>query len=126
MNLETTYVHLRVDRRSTLLPVTETFWRDLDGRRDLDPGQLVMGFSFSADWPTWEMHPAGDEVVTLLSGEATLVLQHPEGAQRVQLSTPGDFVVVPRGVWHTAQTTVPCRMLFVTPGEGTENRAHPP
>jgi hypothetical protein len=30
---------------------------------------LVATFAFDADWPTWERHPAGDELVCLLSGE---------------------------------------------------------
>ena len=67
MNLATTYVHLQANRLSSLQPVTQTFWSTIEARRDLDPGQLVMRFDFTGDWPTWEMHPAGDEVVTLLS-----------------------------------------------------------
>ena len=31
-------------------------------------------------------------------------------------------VVVPKGTWHTARTSVPTKMLFVTPGQGTENK----
>jgi hypothetical protein len=38
------------------------------------------------------------------------------------LRDAGSYVVVPKGVWHTARTSVATRMLFVTPGEGTENR----
>lgn len=124
MNLETTYVHLRDDRRDTLQPVTETFWPELTAnqRPDLDPGRLVMSFSFTEDWPTWEIHPAGDEVVALVSGAATLVLETPQGEVLHTLSRPGDFVIVPRGVWHTARISSPCTMIFITPGEGTENR----
>jgi len=47
-----------------------------------------------------------------------------KGGKRVaRLAKPGDYVVVPRGTWHTAHVSVPTRMLFVTPGEGTENKA---
>jgi len=126
MNLASTYVHLQGDRRSSLQPVTDTFWQTIDTRRDLDGGQLVMRFDFSGDWPTWEMHPAGDEVVTLLSGEAELILRTAKGDERVKLSAPGDFVVVPKGVWHTGKHRVATSMLFITPGEGTENRPTPP
>jgi len=41
----------------------------------------------------------------------------------IPLSDPGSYVVIPAGIWHTARTSVATRMLFVTPGEGTENRA---
>jgi len=36
---------------------------------------------------------------------------------------PGDFVVVPRRVWHAAKVHRPSRLLFITPGEGTCTRA---
>jgi mannose-6-phosphate isomerase-like protein (cupin superfamily) len=126
MNLVSTYVHLQADRRAALQPVTETFWPTIESRRDLDPGQLVMRFDFTGDWPTWEVHPAGDEIVTLLSGEAEMILRTAKGDERVTLKTPGDFVVVPKGVWHTGKHRVPTSMLFITPGEGTENRPTPP
>ncbi|MBV9190616.1 MAG: cupin domain-containing protein [Betaproteobacteria bacterium] len=70
-------------------------------------------------WPTWERHPAGDEIVCLLSGRATFVL---EDGKRIDVGEPGEFVIVPKGTWHTAKTTVPTKMVFVTPGEGTENK----
>ncbi len=35
------------------------------------------------------------------------------------------FVVVPKNTWHTAKVHAPTMMLFVTPGEGTENRESP-
>jgi len=45
------------------------------------------------------------------------------GTERVvELSVPGAYVLVPRNVWHTARTTVPTTMLFLTPGAGTEHR----
>ena len=40
-----------------------------------------------------------------------------------ELAVPGSFVIVPRGTWHTARTSVATKMLFITPGEGTKNKA---
>jgi mannose-6-phosphate isomerase-like protein (cupin superfamily) len=79
-------------------------------------------FRFTQDWSTWEMHPRGEEVVMLLSGSATLVLEVDGDERRVQLSEGGSYVVVPRGAWHRAETSEPTAMLFITPGEGTEHR----
>lgn len=123
-SLETTYVHLRDDRSAALLPLTPTFWPELvSGRRpDLTPGRLAMAFAFTESWPTWEIHPAGDELVVLLEGRAVLVLETAEGEACIALEQPGQFVLVPRATWHTARIDAPCKMLFVTPGEGTENR----
>jgi hypothetical protein len=35
---------------------------------------------------------------------------------------PGEAMVNPRGVWHTADVHEPGKGLFVTPGRGTEHR----
>ncbi len=123
-SLVSTYVHLRDDRSADTVEVTPTFWRELttDQLPHLDRGRLVMQLDFQADWPTWERHPAGEEIVVLIAGEATLVLEHEHGEEVVTLRTPGEFVLVPRGVWHTARIATKAKMLFVTPGEGTENR----
>jgi hypothetical protein len=42
--------------------------------------------------------------------------------ETVSLLHPGSFVIVPKATWHTARTSVPTQMLFVTPGAGTENK----
>lgn len=127
-NLTTTYVHLGEDRLAREEPLTPEFWPALmaNQRPDLDGGRLVMAFTFDGDWPTWEMHPAGDELVVLLSGEAVLMVRTPSGDVSHSLSHAGDFVVVPKGAWHTAKIATHAAMLFATPGEGTENRESPP
>jgi quercetin dioxygenase-like cupin family protein len=85
---------------------------------------MVMQFEFAEDWSTWERHPAGEELVVLISGKAELILEQDGGEEHATtLARPGEFVLVPRGVWHTARVQERCAMLFVTPGEGTENRA---
>jgi oxalate decarboxylase/phosphoglucose isomerase-like protein (cupin superfamily) len=68
------------------------------------------------------MHPAGDEFVCLLSGQVEFILEQDSGETKVQMSIPGEFVIVPQGIWHTAKVQTPSSMLFVTPGEGTQNR----
>jgi oxalate decarboxylase/phosphoglucose isomerase-like protein (cupin superfamily) len=68
------------------------------------------------------MHPNGEEVICLLSGEVEFVLELDEGPLNVALRTPGDYCIVPRGIWHTGRTNTAARMLYVTPGEGTEHR----
>ena len=35
---------------------------------------------------------------------------------------PGDYAINPRGAWHTADADEPVVALFITPGEGTQNR----
>ena len=47
----------------------------------------------------------------------------PDGNRAIKLAEAGSYVVVPRGVWHTAEPSEATRLLFITPGEGTEHRA---
>lgn len=123
-NISDEFVVISPEKTAFREPFTPTLFQELDDRYSGFKGhELVSSFEFDTDWRTWEMHPAGDEVVILLSGAATFVLEVNGGHQSVTLETPGSYVVVPRGIWHTARTSQPTRMLFITPGEGTRNRS---
>ncbi|HEX7273820.1 MAG TPA: cupin [Casimicrobiaceae bacterium] len=123
LDLASTFVVVEPDHRAVPIAVTPTIYEELDRLFDHFKGRmLVASFSFDADWPSWEIHPAGDEIVCLMSGEATMVLDRDGVEEIVCLREPGSFVIVPKGTWHTARTTVPTSMLFVTPGEGTRNK----
>jgi len=121
-----TFVVTGPDLGAVAVDVTDTFWSDLDEQYDDFAGRtLVSSFEFTEAWPTWEMHPAGDEIVVLIDGDVEMTLALPGGDETVHLDEPGQFVIVPRATWHTAVPQKPTRMLFVTPGEGTENREQP-
>ena len=68
-----------------------------------------------------EMHPDGDEVLFLLSGKVTVVLEDQDPASQVGL-IPGQAVIVPRGVWHRVLLAEPSQILHITPGPGGEHR----
>lgn len=100
----------------------DAFWQMPEAEMErYGGGWLISEFEFSADWPNWEMHPNADEFVYLLSGSAEVLLDEPAGLRKLVLHGSG-AVVVPRGIWHTAKVTEPCRMLHVTRGDGTELR----
>jgi mannose-6-phosphate isomerase-like protein (cupin superfamily) len=123
LNLLSTYVIMGPDHAATGVDVTKTIWEDLDRRFNHFKGHLLVArFDFTGDWPSWEIHPLGDEVVVLLSGKADMILDRGGNHQVSSLGEPGAFIVVPRGTWHTARISTPTSMLFVTPGQGTENR----
>ena len=106
--------------------LSPTFYPELETEFNGFAGHvLISQHHFAEDWPTWEVHPAGDEFVTLITGDITLVLWQDQQEWSLRLSTPSDFVIIPRGVWHTARVQAPTTMLFVTPGEGTKNAAAP-
>jgi mannose-6-phosphate isomerase-like protein (cupin superfamily) len=85
-------------------------------------GRLVTTCTFTEDWASWEVHPAGDEVVLCLSGEMTLHQQFPDGRTSKVTIGAGEYAINPPGVWHTADIAAEATALFITAGEGTENR----
>ncbi len=124
--IATSFVVMSKNFDADIVTVSERLYEQLDATYgDFAGRTLISCHSFEDDWPTWEVHPKGDEFVVLLSGDVDMVLAGEDGDETLRLSQPGAFVIVPRGVWHTAKVREPAAMLFVTPGEGTENRAEP-
>jgi mannose-6-phosphate isomerase-like protein (cupin superfamily) len=123
--LATTYLRLRSDVSIEPLPVNEDLWpRIISGQLGTFHNEyLVTTHAYAGNWPMWEKHPNGDEIVLLLEGRTTMVLEIDGREQLVELSESGAYVLVPRDTWHTARTSTPCRMLFITAGEGTQHRA---
>lgn len=123
-SLTSSCLRLRPDASVEELEGGESFWARLAQGElgDFHNEYLVTQFSYDSDWASWEMHPNGDEIVCLLSGQATFVLETASGASEIELVRAGDYVRVPRGTWHTARTRVPTTMLFITAGEGTQHR----
>jgi oxalate decarboxylase/phosphoglucose isomerase-like protein (cupin superfamily) len=69
----------------------------------------------------WEIHPFGQEVVSVLSGQARLVLR-PETDQAPEeaVTLPaGTACVVPRNRWHRIEIDGPTDMQSITPRRGT-------
>lgn len=104
------------------LPGGPAFWGQPQPALDaLGRDWLVSEFSFDADWPSWEMHPEGDELVYLLAGDMEFHFETPAGGVAHRLRGRG-ALVVPRGTWHTARALAPSRVLFMTLGAGTRHR----
>jgi len=119
--LDGTYVHLKPDDSARAMKGGDRFWATIQERTDLEEGRLMGVIGQSKDWDHWERHPAGEEILTLLSGEMELVLDLEGGEQRTVLKA-GETFIVPRGIWHRALVKEAGRLMFVTPGAGTEHR----
>ena len=125
------YLLLEPDGTAVRLPGGADFWSQLmsgdatdSGIRQLmgsEKGRLLSALSMGADWTNWEMHPAGDELLFMLDGKATFVLDLSDGLREVALSA-GRLLVIPKGVWHTAKVSEPVRLLALTAGLGTQHR----
>lgn len=61
-------------------------------------------------------------VVACLEGAMTLHQELPDGTRTTVELGPGDYAINPAGAWHTADIDGSALALFITPGEGTENR----
>ena len=86
-----------------------------------EPGRLVMIETTPTDWPTWERHMDGDELVIVLEGSGTFY-QDIDGEKHAMPFSAGDTFLNPKAVWHTADVTSPMRAVYVTPCPGTENK----
>ena len=86
-----------------------------------DKGRLLSVLPMEGDWRNWEMHPAGDEILFMLEGKATFVLDLGDGLKEIALSA-GRLLVIPKAVWHTAKVSEPARLLAITAGLGTQHR----
>jgi hypothetical protein len=127
LDLRTTHIHLSTDARAHLLPDFQwnqqhleaymARFADTDGAN----GRLVSMFDQPASWDSWERHPAGDEIVLLVSGRVDLI-QDIDGELRTIPLGPGQAAVNPPNVWHTADVHEPGLGFFITPGNGTEHK----
>lgn len=124
--LESELIHLGLGAKAIVQPpFTDGAWYEAYGARHADDGsegRLVSMFTFTQSWDSWEMHPAGDEVVICTAGEITLIQEYPDArTARVTLHA-GEYAINAPGVWHTADVSGEATAVFITAGMGTETR----
>ena len=119
--LDSTFVQLLDGPDARQVPVDPAFWERLGERTALHAGRLMMVSHQTERWRHWEMHPEGEEILYLMSGAMTVLLDRAEGETAIALG-PGDACIVPRGVWHTATVDAPSDLLSITRGRGTRHR----
>ncbi|MEM7100919.1 MAG: cupin domain-containing protein [Pseudomonadota bacterium] len=86
----------------------------------IEGGVYCGGLTMHAD-TDWEMHPDGDETLTLLSGRIDVVLDHNGHQELIELE-PGSSAIVPSNVWHRQIVHAESELLFMTPGDTTQHR----
>ena len=74
----------------------------------------------------WEMHPSGDETLTLLSGRIDIVCLEKDGSETTSALHPSRSCVVPTGVWHRQVVHKESKLLFQTYGTDTQHRKYQP
>lgn len=121
--IERDFIVLSPDKKASVEPADETLYDRLDEKYNSFIGhELISLYEFESDWSNWEIHPHGDEIVLLISGEVEFLLEVESGQSRITLREQGQYLVVPKGVWHTAKTNSKSKILFITLGQGTQHR----
>lgn len=129
-DVRTTFVHLGLG--AVAFPLEGFSWdqeyleryqreTELDGTE----GRLLSVMPHDKSWEAWERHPAGEELVLVLSGRMSLI-QEIEGAEHRVTLGPMQAIINPREVWHTADVLEPGVTMYVTPGIGTQKRLRVP
>lgn len=121
--IERDFIVLSPDKKASVEPADATLYDRLDKKYNSFIGhELISSYEFESDWSSWEVHPYGDEIVLLMSGEVEFLLETESGEARITLRDQGQYCVVPKGVWHTAKTKGKSKLLFITPGQGTKHK----
>jgi len=119
--LDRTYVQLADGAAALPVAVDRNFWQRIGADAALQEGRLVTFFHLSRGNVHWEMHPAGDELLFLVSGRTAIVLDDGKARRRVPMKG-GEALIVPRGVWHSIDLEEPGDLLAITRGAGTQVR----
>lgn len=126
MRLDERFIHLGLGAAAVPQPpFTGMEWYAAYGDRhdgDGAEGRLVSMYTFDAPWDSWEMHPAGAEVVICTAGEMTLHQEHADGTTETVAIAAGEYAINPPGTWHTADVAGSATAVFITAGLGTEHR----
>ena len=120
-SLSSTFVHLAISGKASKLEVGNDFFQSFRSREDLQNGRLMGALDISEGSSHWEMHPDGDEILYLLSGSIDVELEDRSEMRCVKLSGMTGCVV-PCGLWHRTVVHQPGKMIFITPGKGTQHR----
>jgi mannose-6-phosphate isomerase-like protein (cupin superfamily) len=127
--LSETYAFLKDGGSAPLVP-SGGFWQELMSGQPKSPGVAVVAggsgwlvavYAIDRDAQAWEMHPAGDELLTVLSGEMGVVFQGPDDEVAVALRA-GESCLVPQGMWHRQVVRQTGQYLGITYGKGTQHR----
>ena len=115
------YVEINKDFTAKLIEGGEAFWSGLAEQGDSEQsGLVVMTLEYTGDLTTREMHPGGDEIITLLEGELTFIF-NPGNAEekRIDLKEK-DTVIIPKGVWHTVLVARRSMVQHILMGKGSQ------
>ncbi|AHH21647.1 cupin domain-containing protein [Nocardia nova SH22a] len=111
------------DRGIRILPDGKVFDEPRRMSGDID-GWTLAAFRVATDAEVhgdhWEMHPSGEELVTVLSGGIRLILRACDTPEMSVTLRTGQAFVVPKGRWHRIELEEPSELMSLTLRAGTE------
>jgi mannose-6-phosphate isomerase-like protein (cupin superfamily) len=117
-------VHIEPDGRATITNRKALVAKHMFGKSPEElRGYFVGVYRMTKDWTSWERHPAGDELVFVVSGKVDLVMEDEDGKDVLIALDSGAACIVPRGVWHRIVVHSHGEALHITPGMGNHYRA---
>jgi mannose-6-phosphate isomerase-like protein (cupin superfamily) len=129
-DLMNTFVHLKDGGDTMSFKPPPFFWQELAERNFKSPetkrvgeddGWLITAHDFAKCTGPWEMHPLGDEILFLITGELDVEFENKNEEHVVQLKM-GMTCVVPKGIWHRQIVKEPGMLLGITYGKNTQHR----
>lgn len=122
INLAETYTLLHATGDMEKVKGGEYFWEAPRPVQDrIGQLWLLSEHHYDEDWEHWEQHPAGDELVYLLSGSMDIILDMGANSKTIKLRTSG-AATIPRGVWHILKIHTPCHVLNISREFNTKHR----
>jgi mannose-6-phosphate isomerase-like protein (cupin superfamily) len=122
-DLSRTFILINDGPTAMPVPVGADFWKFIAQSpvANSPTGRLVSLSDQHTDWGHWEMHPASDEILFMLSGSLELIVED-KGSETIVLLESLSAVIVPRGAWHRARIRTPGKLLGITGGAGTQHK----
>ena len=120
-DLESTYLFLDGAGGVASAPGGPEFWAGVHENPAAGDTMVIVSEG-GGDWPRWEMHPRGDEILVILEGAPRFFLEHPDGRLETVAARAGSTILIPKGVWHRAEGPSGAKTLFITYGPGTTHR----
>nr|CAA6806210.1 MAG: Cupin [uncultured Thiotrichaceae bacterium] len=122
-SIEKQFVVMSPDKSASIEALDSSLYQRLnDNYAGFKGHELICCYEFNKDWGNWEIHPKGDEIVVLLSGNAEFVIELETEQRSVTLENMGDYAIIPKKTWYTIRTQTKTKILFISPCEGTESK----
>jgi len=117
------YIEIRPDFSATVIEGGDAFWSCTPEQLDAaHPWLMMIKYEYTRNWPAQEMHPDGDEIITVMEGAIEFILEPGPDEARIPVRA-GATIIIPAGTWHSAAVTAKAVAQHLLMGRGTRHRS---